>query len=170
MSKTVLKVTEGKAVVKCYGTMNDTITLNSDLVAATEMPTSGASGYSGFSGYSGISGYSGYDGMWGTGNAGNHYGVPTVDIIGMHWSGLANSVITIKRNNVIIAELSCTVPGSLDFRDKDFRDTVNNTSDIVVTSTGSAQLWLYLRKGAGYVSKVETAQFGPYDNTTLIGR
>ena len=51
-----------------------------------------------------------------------------------------------------------------------FADTIQNTSDIVVTIAGAeAQLYLTLRKIGGYASKVETAVYGAYDDQTAVG-
>lgn len=97
-------------------------------------------------------------------------GTPTVNIVSMHWAGAADAVITITRNSVVIATLNGSAPGELIFADTDFTESVENTSNIVVSSTGGpAQLWLLLRKVSGYSSKIETAQFSIYDNTTAVG-
>lgn len=96
-------------------------------------------------------------------------GTPAVNILTMHWTGAPESVITVTRNSVVIATLPCAAAGELIFADTDFTDTVENTSNIIVTSTGIAQLWLVLRKAGGYSSKVETAEFGIYDNTNAVG-
>lgn len=96
-------------------------------------------------------------------------GTPAVNILAMHWTGDPASVVTITRNSVVVATLPCAAAGELIFADTDFTDTVENTSNIVVTSTGLAQVWLVLRKAGGYSSKVETAQFSIYDNTNAVG-
>lgn len=96
-------------------------------------------------------------------------GTPTVNILTMHWTGAPDSVITITRNSVVIATLPGGAAGELIFADTDFTDSIENTSNIVVTSTGTAQIWLVLRKISGYSSKVETAQFSIYDNTNAVG-
>jgi len=96
-------------------------------------------------------------------------GTPAVNILGMHWSGAADAVATITRGGVVIATLQANSTGELLFLDTDFSDTVGNTSDIVVTSTGLMQVWLLLRKVAGYSSKIETSQFSVYDNANAVG-
>lgn len=96
-------------------------------------------------------------------------GTPTVDIQAIYWTGAAAGVATITRNSVVIATLSGAHSGSLDFTSAEFRDSVGNTSDIVVTTTGQMEVWLKLRKVTGYASKIETAQFGSYDDTTAVG-
>lgn len=96
-------------------------------------------------------------------------GTPTVNILAMHWVGAADGVATITRNGVVIATLLGSTGGELLFQDSDFTDTINNTSDLVVTSTGIMQVWLLLRKATGYSSKIETAQYSVYDNTNAVG-
>ena len=89
----------------------------------------------------------------------------------MWWAGATGIVITIKRNNVTIATLHCDSPGAFDFEDVHFVDNLENASDIVVTSSGSgaAQLYITMRKVAGYVTKIETPAYGSYDDETVIG-
>jgi hypothetical protein len=96
-------------------------------------------------------------------------GTPTVNILAMHWAGAVDAVATITRNNVVIATLSGATSGELLFHDSDFTDSINNTSNLVVTSTGLMQVWVLLRKVSGYSSKIETAQFSVYDNTNAVG-
>lgn len=97
-------------------------------------------------------------------------GTPRVNILCMQWSGASGSVITITRNSVVVATLQCNMPGTIDFRDKEFYDTTENASDLVIASTGVAQLWMLLRKTSGYSSKIETAQYSVYDDTTKVGQ
>jgi hypothetical protein len=96
-------------------------------------------------------------------------GTPAVNILSMHWAGAADGAATITRNGVVVATLLGQASGELLFQDSDFTDTINNTSDIVVTSTGVMQVWMLLRKAGGYSSKIETAQFSVYDNTNAVG-
>ena len=96
-------------------------------------------------------------------------GTPTVNILSMHWTGAADAEATITRNGVVIATLRAEAANTLTFIDSDFTDRINNTSNIVVTSTGVMQLLLLLRKVTGYSSKIETAQFSVYDDITKVG-
>ena len=96
-------------------------------------------------------------------------GTPTVNIVAMWWSGAAGEVLTVTRNSVIIVTLPCGSPGSFDFEDVHFVDPIGNTSDIVVSSTGLAQLYITLRKVTGYSSFVENATYGAYDDPTELG-
>lgn len=50
-----------------------------------------------------------------------------------------------------------------------FCETTGSTSDLVVTITGKAYAYITLRKLSGYKSKIETAEFGSYDDTTVVG-
>lgn len=94
---------------------------------------------------------------------------PKVNILGMHWAGAADAVATITRNGTIIATLQANTSGELLFLDSEFSESTENTSDIVVTSTGLMQVWLLLRKVDGYSSKIETAQFSVYDDVNAVG-
>ncbi|CAB5221495.1 hypothetical protein UFOVP240_177 [uncultured Caudovirales phage] len=97
-------------------------------------------------------------------------GTPTVNIIGAHWTGATGATITVVRNSVQTLTIPADQPTQFDFEGMGFVDTTNNTSDIVVTIGGAeAQVYLILRKVDGYSSKVETAQFGIYDNETVVG-
>ena len=97
-------------------------------------------------------------------------GTPTVNIVGAHWTGALNSTITVVRNSIATLTIPADQPTQFDFEGSGFVDTTNNTSDIVVTIGGAeAQVYLILRKVDGYSSKVETAQFGAYDNESVVG-
>lgn len=96
-------------------------------------------------------------------------GTPTVNILSMHWCGAPDAYATITRNSVKIAILHSGSSGEITFYDTEFTDTIENTSNIVVTSTGEMQVWILLRKVAGYSSKIETAEFSVYDDTNAVG-
>lgn len=98
-------------------------------------------------------------------------GTQTVNIAGVQWVGLADASITITRNSTNILTLPGGGADSIDFAaGQGFVDTINNTSDIVVTIAGAeAQCYLVLRKVGGYATKVETAVFGAYDNQSVAG-
>ena len=95
----------------------------------------------------------------------------TVNIIGLVWTGAADGIVTISRNSVIITTLQANAAGMLYFDGQSMiPDTIQNTSDIVVTISGAqAECWLRLRKVSGYATKVETAVFGAYDNQSAVG-
>lgn len=96
-------------------------------------------------------------------------GTQTVNIVSISWSGSAEGVITVTRNSVVIMTL--TSSGQLDFTGQAMiPDTIENTSDIVVTiSGGQAECWMRLRKVGGYKTTVEPEQFGIYDNPAVVG-
>lgn len=96
-------------------------------------------------------------------------GTPTVNVVGIHWTGAADGVATITRNDVRIATLLGATGGELLFADAEFVDSVENTSNIAVATTNQMEVWLLLRKQSGYTSKIETAQFGSYDNPAVVG-
>lgn len=95
----------------------------------------------------------------------------TVNIIGLVWTGATDGIITITRNSVVITTLQANAAGMLYFDGQSMiPDTIQNTSDIVVTISGAqAECWLRLRKVGGFATKVETAVFGSYDNETVVG-
>ena len=94
----------------------------------------------------------------------------TVNITAVTWTGLAGSTITVARNSVNVLSLAGEAAAELQFNEQGFVDTIENTSDLVVTIAGAeAQCYLILRKVSGYATKVETAVFGAYDNETVVG-
>lgn len=96
-------------------------------------------------------------------------GTPKANILSIHWSGANGSFATITRNSVKIAILQASAAGELVFLDTDFTDSIENDSDLVVTSTGEMQVWILLRKVSGYSSKIETAEYSVYDNVNAVG-
>jgi phage tail sheath gpL-like len=94
----------------------------------------------------------------------------TVDIVTAQTNGLLTSAITIVRNSVAIMAFAPENSGTFNFEGNGLRDAVQNTKDIVVTVSGAeAHIYLTLRKIGGYATKVETAQFGSYDDNTVVG-
>ena len=95
----------------------------------------------------------------------------TVNIVGFQFTGLASSTITIARNSVNIITVAAEGHDSIEFAaGNGFSDTIQNTSDIVVTIGGAeAQLYLTLRKVGGYATKVEEAVYGAYDDRSRVG-
>lgn len=95
----------------------------------------------------------------------------TVNIVGCQWVGLPNSTVTITRNSVNILTLPGGGADYIEFAaGSGFVDTIENTSDIVVTIAGAeAQCYLTVRKVGGYATKVETATYGAYDDETRVG-
>lgn len=96
-------------------------------------------------------------------------GTPAVNILGMHWTGAPDGVATIVRNDKRIATLAGGSAGEILFSDSEFVENIENTSDIVITTTNQMEVWLLLRKQDGYSSKIETAEFSVYDNVNAVG-
>lgn len=95
----------------------------------------------------------------------------TVTISGLQWSGAANGVITITRNNVIIATMQTATAGALDMNGQMMiPDSIEATRNIVVTiSGGQAECWIRLKKISGYASKIEYSTYGSYDDESRVG-
>jgi hypothetical protein len=95
----------------------------------------------------------------------------TVNIAGLVWTGAADGIITITRNSVVVTTLQANASGALDFTGQMMvPETIENTSDIVVTISGAqSECWIRLRKTGGYADKVETGIYGSYDDTTRVG-
>jgi hypothetical protein len=95
----------------------------------------------------------------------------TVNITGLVWTGASGGVITITRNSVVITTLQAAPYGAVDFTGQMMiPDTIGNTQDIVVTISGAqAECWVRLRKVSGYATKVETPEYGAYDDETRVG-
>lgn len=93
----------------------------------------------------------------------------TVNIVGIEFTGLATSTITITRNGTVVTSLD-SVGHDVVMMGAGWSETTANTSDIVVTiATANAQCYLTLRKVAGYASKVENQLYGAYDDPTRVG-
>lgn len=95
----------------------------------------------------------------------------SVAIVGATWTGANNGIVTIARNGVTVMTLQANAAGFLDFSGQDMiPDTINATSDVVVTISGAAaECWLRLRKIGGYKTMVENATYGAYDDPTRVG-
>ena len=92
----------------------------------------------------------------------------TVNINKIEWAGTAASTVTISRGSAGVVTVDSTGSDSLEFG-AGYSDTTGNTDDILVTVTGTVAVYLTLRKVSGYANKVETAQFGIYDDETAVG-
>lgn len=95
----------------------------------------------------------------------------TVNIIGVVWTGAADGIVEISRGGVVITTLQANAAGALEFGGQAMiPETINNTSDIVVTISGAqAECWIRLRKVTGYKTKVEYATYGAYDDEARVG-
>jgi hypothetical protein len=93
-----------------------------------------------------------------------------VDICTAMVTGLLGSAVTVVRNSVPVLAFAGENASLFDFEGQGFRDNTENSSDIVVAISGAeAHIYLTLRKVSGYATKVETAQFGSYDNPAVVG-
>lgn len=93
-----------------------------------------------------------------------------VNIAGVIWSGQPAGEIKIERNSVVVMTLSGSSAGDIDFAGNGLSESTENESDLVITiSGGQAELWIRLRKVAGYDTTIETATYGSYDDPTRIG-
>ena len=146
-AKTVLKKTHQEAIVKIAGTTGtEIISLTADLLT--------------------------------TGQVLGATGSQAVNIAGVTWSGDNNGMISITRGGVgaagatgVVMTLQANACSQLDFSGQSMiPDSIGNTSNIGVTITGAqSELWIKLRKVAGYQTTIEPEQFGPYDNPSVAG-
>lgn len=94
-------------------------------------------------------------------------GTPKVGIGYLSWTTGGN--IKISRNSVDVYDLY-TNTGEFDLSGNGgMLDTINGTSDLVVTITTGGVIFLTLRKVEGYASKIEPYKYGQYDNTSAVG-
>jgi hypothetical protein len=95
---------------------------------------------------------------------------PTVTITQVQWacSPGASDAITITRNGTVV--LTLYQNGQFDFGGNGgFADNTGSANDIVITSVGTGQVYLTLRKATGYKSKLEPEFFSVYDNPAVVG-
>ena len=98
-------------------------------------------------------------------------GAPAVNVIFAQWniSQAARDTIAVTRGGLPVLNLYQN-SGEIDMGGNGgYADNTNNTSDLVVSITGTGNLYITLRKVSGYVQKIETAQFGAYDNSAVVG-
>ena len=95
---------------------------------------------------------------------------PTVNIVKFMCSGLLTAGVQIVRNGVNVISAAPENAPVLDLTQNGISDSIQNTSNIVITTTGAASTgYLVLRKVAGWSTKVETATYGAYDDETRVG-
>jgi hypothetical protein len=95
---------------------------------------------------------------------------PTVNIVKFIASGLLTSGVQIVRNGVNVLSAAPENAPLLDLTQNSISDNIQNTSNIVITTTGAASTgYLVLRKIAGWNTEVETATYGSYDDETRVG-
>lgn len=95
---------------------------------------------------------------------------PTVNIVKFIATGLLTSGVQIVRNGVNVLSAAPENSPVLDLTQNHISDNIQNTSNIVITTTGAASTgYLVLRKIAGWSTKVEEATYGAYDDATRVG-
>lgn len=95
---------------------------------------------------------------------------PTVNIVKFIATGLLTSGVTVVRNSVTVLAAAPENAISVDLTQDRISDNIQNTQNIVITTTGAASTgYLVLRKVAGWATKVETATYGAYDDETRVG-
>lgn len=96
---------------------------------------------------------------------------PNVTIVKWSISGELDSKVTINRNSKIV--IACAPENSPYMEANSWGIPINNdaTYDIVVTNGAAKDVsgFLVLRKVAGWSTKVETATYSVYDDTTAVG-
>lgn len=95
-------------------------------------------------------------------------GTPEVNIVAMQVSGKPDSVLSVARNSENLWDLQGVSGECVNLLEiGGVVDTTNNTSDIVVTSSGAeGQLLLKLRKFKGYRPTIRPAETGNEDPVT----
>lgn len=95
---------------------------------------------------------------------------PTVNIVKFICSGLLTGGVTVVRNSVTILAAAPENAPILDLTQNGISDSVQNTQNIVITTTGAVSTgYLILRKVAGWDTTVEPVTYGEYDDPTLVG-
>jgi hypothetical protein len=95
---------------------------------------------------------------------------PTVNIVKFIATGLLTSGVQIVRNGVSVLAAAPENAPLIDLTQNNISDSIQNTSNIVITTTGAASTgYLVLRKLAGWNTKVETATYGAYDDEARVG-
>jgi hypothetical protein len=156
--KHIIKHTETEIVFKCYATANGGSTIDlsieNEMTKSTQVyvaPTS-------------VPDEIGGDLVQYTGSR--------VYITGLWWGCRQNQRLDITR--IISTSPSVVEHGHYYLRDtgsydyKDFSDRVYANKDIRLVFDGPGHCIVRLRK-EGWAPKVETAQFGPYDNVEVVG-
>lgn len=98
-------------------------------------------------------------------------GTPTVNITKIFCFGQLGSGARIVRNGKNVFACAPENAPLVDYTQNGFTDNINNTYDIQIFNDVAKPItgYLVLRKVAGWDTKVETAQFGSYDNNTVVG-
>lgn len=93
-------------------------------------------------------------------------GTVKINLVELAWSGATGSSFTLTRDGTQVF-VGGEHPDTIIF--SGYVDGINNTSDIVASLTGNVHVYLTLRKNSGFETKIETAQFGSYDDPNARG-
>jgi hypothetical protein len=98
-------------------------------------------------------------------------GTPTVNNVKFMCNGALATGVRVTRGGKNIISVAPENAPFLDLNSNGFSDTINSTADIVIVNDVAKPVtgYLILRKVSGWDTKVETAQFGSYDNNTVVG-
>jgi hypothetical protein len=105
-------------------------------------------------------------------------GIPSVNIVSVIASGWLGSKYTITRDEINVFTCAPENSPSIQFNQYGISESVSNTEDLVISHglsnaevypDSNCQSWIVLRKISGYVSKVENATYGAYDDPLRVG-
>lgn len=96
---------------------------------------------------------------------------PRVNIVRFVTTGEDNASIIVSRNGKNIIACAPENAPFLDITSMGITESINNDKDIVITSGVAKAVtgYITLRKVAGWVGKVEYAEYGQYDDPTRVG-
>lgn len=96
---------------------------------------------------------------------------PKVNIVRFICTGEDGSSVIVSRGIKNIIACAPENAPFLDLTSMGISDSTNNTADIKIESKAAKAVsgYITLRKVAGWSGKIETAQFGSYDNPAVVG-
>lgn len=105
------------------------------------------------------------------GSAEAHSGTYKAHIRALYWGAKNNLDITVGRydGSTLEGETYLTGSGEVEYFGAGFSDNSYETYDFQVIFSGAGSVIIDITKVSGYVSKVEDATYGAYDDPTRIG-
>ena len=96
---------------------------------------------------------------------------PAVNIVKFVTTGELGSLVKVVRNSKNIIACAPENAPFLDLNTYGISDSQENTFDIVINNAVAKSVtgYIWLRKVAGWDTKVETATYGAYDDVTRVG-
>jgi hypothetical protein len=96
---------------------------------------------------------------------------PTVNIVKFVTTGELTSFVKVLRNTKQIIACAPENAPFLDLNTYGISDSQDNTVDITISNVTAKAVtgYIWLRKVAGWDTKVETATYGAYDDVTRVG-